>query len=89
MSYGIELRPGLNDEFMQQPPAVQRSIQAALLRLADAPTESRPSRLPYPPGYQMYRFEHEDPGAKRRGFVILFKYSQDERKLWIAGVVPA
>jgi hypothetical protein len=75
---------------MRQPLAVQRSIQAALLRLAEAPTQSRPSRQPYPPGYQAYPFEHvETDGDAKRRFVILFKYSQDEQKLWIAGVVPA
>ena len=89
MSYQVELRPGLNDEIMRQPLAVQRSIQAALLRLAEAPTQSRPSRRPYPPGYQAYPFEHVESDGRRRGFVILFKYSQDEQKLWIAGVVPA
>lgn len=62
-------------------------VEEHLLILAAHPTSlSRPSIFPYPPNSQLFQFHHENFEGERWDFAVLFRYTQDERSLFILNI---
>lgn len=67
------------------PIGLLNAVEAQLLWLARHPaTLSRPSALPYPPGFQVYPFELLDLDGRRHGYTVFFRYGADEQSLHVA-----
>lgn len=85
MRYEVELSPRAYVRLSKLPVTVQSRFLEELERLAESPVSlSRPSHLPYLPGFQLFNVRIELDG-ENHSFVVLFKYSQDETTLWIHG----
>ena len=80
MPYKVELSDQASKRFQGYSLVERRTVGAALDKLAESPTVSRPSAPPAElPGYQIYEFWHNSAVL----FKIFFKYGSDEQTLHI------
>ncbi len=85
MSYRLVYSERAETRLAELPPAILNFVETEMLRFAEHPaTLSIPSPSPpYPPGFQLYTFEHPNFDGKRWRFHVLFKYATDETTLLI------
>jgi hypothetical protein len=88
MSYELIFSDEAEEDLGRLAPHLLNVAEQHLDRLAEHPaTLSRPSvSPPYPPGFQMYSFRHEEPDGSSHVFTILFRYGSDETTLQIAAI---
>ena len=83
MNYKAVLSERAEQQLLKFPRRLQCYILFQISLLEKTPVSlSRPSRVPEPPGKQIYEFHHEYDGLFYV-FRILFLYDQDERTLHI------
>ena len=87
MSYQILLSPRAERQLKELVDPFRDVVATHLLRLSISPVKlSRPSLPPKEvPGYQAYPFHFIWEGVRHR-FVILFKYTVDEKALWVYAI---
>jgi hypothetical protein len=84
MRYGLLLSPEAQSDLARIDLALLDEVEYHLRQLADHPaTLSRPARLPYPPGSQVYEFDLYDSSNIRHHFAVMFRYGTSEDSLHI------
>jgi hypothetical protein len=87
MSYDIVLSPQAIEDLARWSLPLQNYVEQQLLRLADNPAAlSRSSAFPYPSHCQLFHPGAIELDGVRHEFTVLFRYSQDETSLEIAGI---
>jgi hypothetical protein len=88
MSYELIFSNEAEEDLGRLPPHLLNIVEEHLDRLAEHPAAvSRPSvSPPYPPGFMMYSFRHDEADGTEHRFTVLFRYMADEAHLWVGAV---
>jgi hypothetical protein len=85
MTYDLVYSETVQNDLAKVPLGLLDAVEAQLLHLCRHPASlSRPSKFPYPLGYQLYAFDLYDLEGKWHRYTVLFKYGACERLLHIA-----
>jgi hypothetical protein len=87
VSYTVELSETAAAELSALPLDLQSVVEVGLARLARDPLRygRRVVSPPYPPGGQMYLFEHT-AGTRVHNFVAFYVFGQDESTLVVTSI---
>ncbi|HTU18911.1 MAG TPA: hypothetical protein VMG10_12700 [Gemmataceae bacterium] len=88
MPYELLLTDQAEQDLTRLPPHLLNIVEREMERLGANPLHlgRRAVSPPYPPGGQMYQFQHDEPDEERHFFTILFHFGQDEKTLFVTGI---